>query len=146
MYSVAIHRTQEESEPRQTKKPGFVKKPGFSSVACDFAGHPRCRIDHRSPFVASPRRDDRPRQFRVRLEEQAFGFLEALKLVVPATSLGDVYSLSLYPAMSSHRALTPDEREAIGIGDGLIRISVGIEDPEDILADIDQALERAARL
>jgi cystathionine gamma-synthase/methionine-gamma-lyase len=77
--------------------------------------------------------------------EQAFAFLEALKLVVPATSLGDVYSLSLYPAMSSHRALTPEEREAIGIGDGLIRISVGIEDPEDILADIDQALERAAR-
>ena len=77
--------------------------------------------------------------------EQAFTFLEALKLVVPATSLGDVYSLSLYPAMSSHRALTPEERAAIGIGEGLIRISVGIEDPEDILADIDQALERAAR-
>ena len=78
--------------------------------------------------------------------EQAFAFLEALKMVVPATSLGDVYSLSLYPAMSSHRALTPEEREAIGIGEGLLRISIGIEDPEDILADLDQALERAARL
>jgi cystathionine gamma-synthase/methionine-gamma-lyase len=78
--------------------------------------------------------------------EQAFAFLEALKMVVPATSLGDVYSLSLYPAMSSHRALTPEERAAIGIGEGLLRISIGIEDPEDILADLDQALERAARI
>lgn len=77
--------------------------------------------------------------------EQAFAFLEALEMVVPATSLGDVYSLSLYPAMSSHRALTPEEREAIGIGDGLLRISIGIEDPEDILADLDRALERACR-
>ncbi|MEX1157988.1 MAG: PLP-dependent aspartate aminotransferase family protein, partial [Thermomicrobiales bacterium] len=78
--------------------------------------------------------------------EQAFAFLEALKMVVPATSLGDVYSLSLYPSMSSHRALTPEEREAIGIGEGLLRISIGIEDPEDILADLDQALERASRV
>lgn len=77
--------------------------------------------------------------------EQAFAFLEALKLVVPATSLGDVYSLALYPAMSSHRALTPEERAEIGIGEGLIRVSVGIEDPEDILADLDQALAAAAR-
>jgi cystathionine gamma-synthase/methionine-gamma-lyase len=77
--------------------------------------------------------------------EEAFAFLEALRMVVPATSLGDVYSLSLYPAMSSHRALSPEERAAFGIGDGLIRVSIGIEDPEDILADIDQALGRAAR-
>jgi cystathionine beta-lyase/cystathionine gamma-synthase len=78
--------------------------------------------------------------------EQAFAFLEALKLIVPATSLGDVYSLALYPAMSSHRALTPEERSSIGIGEGLIRVSVGIEAPEDILADLDQAMEVAARV
>lgn len=77
--------------------------------------------------------------------EQAFAFLEALRLVVPATSLGDVYSLSLYPAMSSHRSLSPEERAQIGIGDGLVRVSIGIEDPGDIIADIDQALEKAAR-
>jgi cystathionine gamma-synthase/methionine-gamma-lyase len=75
--------------------------------------------------------------------EQAFAFLEALRMVVPATSLGDVYSLALYPAMSSHRALTPDERAAVGISEGLIRVSIGIEDPADIIADLDQALERA---
>ena len=71
---------------------------------------------------------------------EVFRFLEALQLCVPATTLGDVYSLILYPAISSHRALTPDQREAIGIGDNLLRLSVGIEDVDDILADLAGAL------
>ena len=70
---------------------------------------------------------------------QVFRFLEALQLVQPATTLGDVYSLALYPAHSSHRALSPEVRRAIGIGDGLVRLSVGIEEVQDILADLDQA-------
>jgi cystathionine beta-lyase/cystathionine gamma-synthase len=74
---------------------------------------------------------------------QVFRFMEALKLVLPATTLGDVYSLTLYPAHSSHRALPPEERAAIGIGEGLVRLSVGIEDVEDIIADLDQALEQS---
>jgi cystathionine gamma-synthase/methionine-gamma-lyase len=69
-----------------------------------------------------------------------FRFLEALKLVQPATTLGDVYTLTLYPAMSSHRALDAETRQRIGIGDGLVRLSVGIEDPADIIADLAQAL------
>jgi cystathionine beta-lyase/cystathionine gamma-synthase len=73
---------------------------------------------------------------------QVFRFMEALKLILPATTLGDVYSLALYPAHSSHRALSPEERAAIGIGEGLVRLSVGIEDIEDIIADLDQALEQ----
>jgi len=74
---------------------------------------------------------------------QVFRFMEGLKLVLPATTLGDVYSLALYPAHSSHRALSPEERAAIGIGEGLVRLSVGIEDVEDIIADLDQALEQS---
>ena len=73
--------------------------------------------------------------------EQVFGFMDALDLIQPATSLGDIYSLVLYPAISSHRTLTPDERSALGIGDGLVRISAGIEDVADIQADIEQGLE-----
>lgn len=73
---------------------------------------------------------------------QVFRFMEALKLILPATTLGDVYSLVLYPAHSSHRALSPEERAAIGIGEGLVRLSVGIEDVGDIIADLDQALEK----
>jgi len=73
---------------------------------------------------------------------EVFRFMEALQLVLPATTLGDVYSLTLYPAHSSHRALSPQERAAIGIGEGLVRLSVGIEDVRDIIADLDQALKK----
>lgn len=72
--------------------------------------------------------------------EQVFNFMRALEMVVPATTLGDVYSLVLHPATSSHRALTPEQREAWGIRDGLVRLSVGIEDPEDIIADLERGL------
>lgn len=76
-------------------------------------------------------------------QAEVFAFMEALELVLPATTLGDVYSLTLYPAHSSHRPLAPEVRKALGIGDGLVRLSVGIEDAQDIIADLAQALERA---
>lgn len=71
-----------------------------------------------------------------------FRFMEALDLCLPATTLGDVYSLVLHPATSSHRSLTPQERAQVGIPDGLVRLSTGIEDAGDILADLDQALKK----
>ena len=61
-------------------------------------------------------------------------------MIVRATSLGDVHTMTLYPAMSSHRELTPKRRERLGIRDNLIRLSIGIEAVEDILADLEQAL------
>ena len=73
-------------------------------------------------------------------KERAFRFMDALRLCQPATTLGDVYSLVLHPATSSHRTLSVEERSRVGISDGLLRLSVGIEDPEDIIADINQAL------
>jgi cystathionine gamma-synthase/methionine-gamma-lyase len=69
-----------------------------------------------------------------------FQFINALQMIVPGTSLGDVHSLMLYPAMASHRELSPKHRERLGIRDNLVRLSVGIEDTEDIVADLDQAL------
>ncbi len=77
--------------------------------------------------------------------DEIWDYLEALKLVVPATTLGDIYSLSLYPAMSSHRGVPVEVREQIGIGDDLVRLSVGIEDPADIIADLDQAIHAARK-
>jgi cystathionine gamma-synthase/methionine-gamma-lyase len=74
-------------------------------------------------------------------QAEVFCFMEALELVLSATTLGDVYSLTLYPAHSSHRQVAPEVRQAIGIGDGLVRLSVGIEDVQDIIADLQQALE-----
>lgn len=75
--------------------------------------------------------------------DEVFRYLDSLELVVPATSLGDIYSLSLYPAMSSHRSVPAEERAKIGIGDDLVRLSIGIEEPEDILADLDRAISAA---
>jgi len=71
---------------------------------------------------------------------EVFRFMGALRLVVPAPTLGDVYTLTLYPAHASHRALTPAQRAEVGIGEGLVRLSVGIEEVEDIIADLDGAL------
>ncbi len=69
-----------------------------------------------------------------------FRFMEALTLCLPATTLGDIYSLVLHPATSSHRALTEAERARVGISTGLVRISAGIEAVDDIIADLRNAL------
>lgn len=67
-------------------------------------------------------------------------FMDALRLILPAPTMGDIYSLALYPAGTSHRGLTPEQRAALGIGDNLVRLSIGIEDVADLLADLDQSL------
>jgi cystathionine gamma-synthase/methionine-gamma-lyase len=80
----------------------------------------------------------------VELREQtraaAFRFMDALRLCVRSTSLGDVFTSVLHPATASHRDLAPARRQQLGITDGLVRISVGIEEFADIAADIEQAL------
>jgi len=70
-----------------------------------------------------------------------YRFMEALTVCLPATTLGDIYSLVLHPATSSHRGLTPEERARVGIPDGLVRLSTGIESADDILADLEVALD-----
>ena len=70
-----------------------------------------------------------------------FALMDRLKLVVCATSLGDVQSMVLHPAMSSHRDLAPKQRQRMGIGENLLRLSLGIEAVEDVIADLEQALE-----
>lgn len=77
--------------------------------------------------------------------EAAFRFMDSLRLCVRATSLGDVFTTALHPATASHRDVPPARRQKLGVTDGLVRISAGIESVADILADIDQALEAAAR-
>src|SRR5712671_3210834 len=74
-------------------------------------------------------------------QASAFRFMDGLKLCVRSTSLGDVFTSVLHPATASHRELAPARRLELGISDGLVRISVGIENVIDIIADIDQALE-----
>ena len=111
--------------------PGLPEHPQHALAACAFGG----RFGGMVAFEL--RRDERA---------AAYAFMNALRLVLPATSLGDVFSLVSYPAQSSHRELPPDERHARGIGDGLLRLSIGIEDVADITDDLARGLAAAEDL
>jgi cystathionine gamma-synthase/methionine-gamma-lyase len=78
--------------------------------------------------------------------EDTLRFVDALRLIRPATTLGDVVSLVLYPPMSSHRTLTPDGLRAAGIGEGLLRFSVGLESVRDLRDDLQQAARTTLRV
>jgi len=67
-------------------------------------------------------------------------FMDRLKLVRAAPTMGDCFSLVLYPVIASHRGLTPEQRRERGIHDNVVRFSAGIEDPADLIADLQQAL------
>ena len=83
-------------------------------------------------------------ELRENTREAAFRFMDALSLCVRSTSLGDVFTGVLHPATASHREVAPKRRLELGISEGLVRISVGIEDVADIIDDIEQALEARA--
>jgi cystathionine gamma-synthase/methionine-gamma-lyase len=122
-------------------------------VASWLAAHPRVE---RVYFTGDPRHPDAAAirrlfpeglygammSFEVREagRQEIFRFMDALKMIVRATSLGDVHTMMLYPVMSSHRELSPKHRQRMGIRDNLVRLSTGIEAPEDIIADLEQAL------
>ena len=73
----------------------------------------------------------------------AFRALNALRIVSISNNLGDAKSLVTHPATTTHQRLTPEQRAALGIGDGLLRLSVGLEDPADLIADLREALDAA---
>ncbi|MEW5961179.1 MAG: aminotransferase class I/II-fold pyridoxal phosphate-dependent enzyme [Chloroflexota bacterium] len=114
-------------------KLGWINYPGLAS-------HPQHQLAQR---LLGGRGFGGMLSFEIAGADQAkvFRFMEALDLCLPATTLGDIYTLVLHPASSSHRSLSPTERAQVGIGEGLVRVSVGIEDADDIMADLAQALE-----
>ena len=71
-------------------------------------------------------------------------FIESVKLLSHLANIGDAKSLVIHPASTTHQQLTPEEQESTGVTPDFLRVSVGIEDVEDIKADIDQALKKAA--
>ena len=71
---------------------------------------------------------------------QAFRFINALRLISISNNLGDAKSLITHPATTTHQRLAPEERTALGICDGLVRLSVGLEAADDLLLDIEQAI------
>ena len=75
---------------------------------------------------------------------EAFRFMDSLRMIQAATTLGDIHTMVLHPATSSQRGLSPEDRASFGIKDNLIRLSAGIEDAVDIIADLERALNALA--
>ena len=73
--------------------------------------------------------------------KQAHGLLNALQLIDISNNIGDARSLMCHPASSTHHGMGPEGRAAMGVGEGMIRINVGLEDPVDLMEDLDQALK-----
>jgi cystathionine gamma-synthase len=76
---------------------------------------------------------------------ECYRFLESLQVARPGPSLGDVCTLVMHAASASARRMTPEERAAAGIRESLIRVSVGLEDPEDIVEDLLTAVEQGVK-
>ena len=119
------------------------------AVAQFLEGHPAVTATAYPGLESHPQHDLASRQmdgfgaliaFDLGSYEAASRFLERLKLCSLAVSLGNVDTLIEHPASMTHAVVPPEEREASGITDGLIRISVGLEDAADIIADLDQVL------
>jgi O-succinylhomoserine sulfhydrylase len=122
------------------------------AIADLLAGHPKItrliypgRADH--PQAATIKKQMRGGSNLVAFEIKgskpgAFRFLNALKLVRMTNNLGDAKSLITHPATTTHQRLTPQARAELGISDGLVRLSVGLEHRDDIAADLTAALEK----
>ncbi len=137
----------------ETLPPRVARQTQNAAVIADLlAGHPKVtrliypgRADH--PQAATIKKQMRGGSNLVAFEVAggkpgAFRFLNALKLVHITNNLGDAKSLITHPATTTHQRLTPAARAELGITDGLVRLSVGLEYPDDIAADLTVALEK----
>lgn len=130
-----------------------------ASLADQLAGHPGLAAPTNVPALLYPGRKDHPQYALVQRQMSAggnmlafrprggkagtFRFLNALKLVDISNNLGDSKSLITHPATTTHQRLSQEERARLGIGEDLVRLSVGLEDPRDLVEDIAHALEKA---
>ena len=76
-------------------------------------------------------------------KDRAFATIDALRIPVISNNLGDAKSIVTHPATTTHQRLTPEHRAALGIGEGLVRFSAGLEDPDDLVEDLAEALDAA---
>jgi O-succinylhomoserine sulfhydrylase len=75
----------------------------------------------------------------------AFRFMNALDIIKISNNLGDAKSLVTHPATTTHQRLSPEARAELGISDSSVRLSIGLEDADDLMADLDQALAAAGK-
>ena len=122
------------------------------AVAQHLDAHPRVRQVNYSGLAGHPQHDLACRQMRGHGGlmsfvvdggvEGAATLMNHLKLIVHAVTFGTSRSICMHPPTITHEHMTPEERRTAGIDDGLIRLSVGLEHPVDLIADLDQALDR----
>jgi cystathionine gamma-lyase/cystathionine beta-lyase/cystathionine gamma-lyase/homocysteine desulfhydrase len=120
------------------------------AVAKFLSEHPKVKKVHYPGLATHPQHELAKRQmtgfggmlsFETGSLENAKRLLKSVRLCSLAESLGGVETLISHPATMTHASVPPDDRRRLGITDGLVRISVGIEDVEDLIADLEQALE-----
>jgi len=119
-------------------------------VAQLLENHPKVKRVYYPGLISHPQHELAKRQmrgfggvvcFELENEKKAVKFIESLKLIIHGLSLGGVESLVSMPVYSSHYYLTPQELEEIGLNNTMVRLSLGIEDAEDLIADLENALE-----
>ena len=124
------------------------------TVARMLEDHPLVRAVHHPGLPSHPQNALATRQmsgygamlsFEVAGEPEALAVLGALRVITLAESLGAVESLAEHPARMTHASVPAELRDAVGVTGGLVRLSVGAEDVEDLLSDLDQALDAATR-
>jgi O-succinylhomoserine sulfhydrylase len=100
--------------------------------------HPRHDVAMRQMDAAGP-----IFAFELADRAQAFAFLDALELIDISNNIGDARSLMCHNASTTHYSVSAEAREEMGVSEGMLRINVGLEDPDDVIDDLDQALTRA---
>ena len=119
-------------EPRIDTAGGRMLHPGLAS-------HPRHELAKRQMRSTGP-----IFAFDVGTRERAFAILDALQLIDISNNIGDARSLMCHPASTTHAGMEADDRAAMGVTEGLVRINVGLEDIDDLKEDLDQALKAAS--
>jgi O-succinylhomoserine sulfhydrylase len=122
-------------------------------VADAIAGHPKLarliypgRSDHPQADIIAKQMSGGSTLLALEVKggrEGAFRLQNALRLIKISNNLGDAKSLITHPATTTHQRFTPEERAEMGVGEGLVRLSIGLEHPDDLLGDLTGALERA---
>lgn len=104
------------------------------------------RADHPQAAIAQKQMPGGGQMIAFEVEggkKEAFKFLNALRLIIISNNLGDAKSIVTHPATTTHFKLTPAQREELGISDGMIRLSIGLEAAEDLADDLSQAVKAA---
>src|SRR6266478_1034760 len=137
------------TRPEDAEKIYFIQRSAGSALARHLDAHPKVRKVHYPGLPMHPQHDIARKQqrgpgamlaFDLGSLDAARRFLNKVKLCSLAESLGGVETLISLPALMTHASMPVEVRERVGITEGLVRLSVGIEDIEDIIADLDQAL------